>query len=78
VIGWISRQPRPLPGPLDVPALEACRAAHPEALAHPRQAARFLTGLTSPALTKAKLSRHPLFAALEGYPFAEVLAWLNG
>jgi len=40
-----------------------------------RQQARFLCGLTSPALTSARLSRHALFGTLEAYPFAEVLAW---
>jgi ATP-dependent DNA helicase RecQ len=73
-----AREPRPVPGPLDVPAFQALRTAHPEALAHPRQAARFLCGLTSPALTKAKLTRHSLFGALESHPFADVLAWLSG
>jgi len=34
-----------------------------------------LCGLSSPALTRAKLSRHRLFGALEERPFQEVLAW---
>jgi ATP-dependent DNA helicase RecQ len=48
---------------------------HPDALRSPRQQARFLCGLSSPALAKARLSRHPLWAKLEQYRFAEVLAW---
>ncbi|MEW5928647.1 MAG: ATP-dependent DNA helicase RecQ [Gemmatimonadota bacterium] len=48
------------------------------ALGHPRQQARFLCGLSSPAITKAKLSKHPLFGSLEDRGFAEVLAWCEG
>jgi ATP-dependent DNA helicase RecQ len=50
-------------------------AAHPAALGEPRQQARFLCGLSSPALTAARLGRHALFGALDEYPFPEVLAW---
>jgi ATP-dependent DNA helicase RecQ len=71
--------PRPEPPPIasvaDADALAALRVAHPVALATPRRCARFLCGLTSPALTAAKLGRHALFGALEDRPFAEVLAW---
>ena len=41
----------------------------------PRQQARFLCGLTSPALTKAKLSKHALFGTLESQRFLDVLGW---
>jgi ATP-dependent DNA helicase RecQ len=51
----------------------AVRAAEPEALAGPRALARFLCGLTSPALTRRKLGRNPLFGRLARVPFAEVL-----
>lgn len=64
-----------LPAGVDVAALGALRARHPEALGEPRQQARFLTGLSSPATTRAKLGRHPLFGRLDAHPFAEVLAW---
>jgi ATP-dependent DNA helicase RecQ len=60
---------------VDVPAFAEVCTAHPAALGAPRQQARFLCGLTSPALTSARLSRHALFGTLEAYPFAEVLAW---
>ena len=79
-------QPRSLP-PLPVLApiadtisaddIKALRRAHPEALGAPRQTARFLCGLTSPALTKAKLSRHPLFGRLEERSFIDVLQWIE-
>jgi ATP-dependent DNA helicase RecQ len=74
----VSPAPPPLPDGLDVAAFEALQSAHPDALAEPRQAARFLAGLTSPALTRARLGRHPLFGALEGRRFREILAWLEG
>jgi len=43
------------------------------ALATPRQLARFLCGLASPAATRARLTRHAAFALLSDLPFAEVL-----
>jgi ATP-dependent DNA helicase RecQ len=42
-------------------------------LGEPRAFARFLTGLTSPRLTRGKLGKHPLFGALADVPFAAVL-----
>ena len=67
----------PLPAGVDVPMLHALRAGHPAALGDPRQAARLLCGLSSPALTREKLTRHPLFGALEDRRFADVFAWLR-
>jgi len=52
---------------------QAVRMQAGAALAHPRNAAKFLCGLTSPGLTKAKLSRHPLFGSLETVPFHAIL-----
>jgi ATP-dependent DNA helicase RecQ len=43
------------------------------ALAAPRQLARFLCGIASPAATKAKLRSHKEFGRLQEVPFAEVL-----
>ena len=70
-----------LPEPAATPELELDRAVldelmaeHPTALGTPRQRARFLCGLSSPATTKAKLSRHALFGALAEQRFADVLA----
>jgi ATP-dependent DNA helicase RecQ len=60
---------------VDRSALEALEAGHPEALASPRQRARFLCGLTSPATSRARLTREPLFGALADYRFATVLGW---
>lgn len=43
------------------------------ALAHPRQLARFLCGLTSPATTRDRLSKHESFGSMEEIPFHQVL-----
>ena len=71
--------PLPERGPvgqaLDTDAFRRVVAEHPQALGEPRQQARFLCGLSSPALTRAKLSRHPLNGVLEERGFGEVLAW---
>ena len=47
------------------------------ALAEPRQRARFLCGLASPALTRQKLAKHALFGRLEACRFADVLEWCS-
>jgi ATP-dependent DNA helicase RecQ len=49
--------------------------AHPGVFAEPRSLARFLCGLTSPAISAARLTRHELFGRLETADFREVLAW---
>ncbi|WP_367870236.1 ATP-dependent DNA helicase RecQ [Luteolibacter sp. Populi] len=43
------------------------------ALKTPRQLARFLCGISSPAVMRARLGRHDSFGLLEHMPFAEVL-----
>jgi ATP-dependent DNA helicase RecQ len=58
---------------VDAAAFDSLAAEHPAALATPRQRARFLCGLTSPATTRAKLSRNPFFGALAEQRFADVL-----
>ncbi len=44
------------------------------ALRHPRQLARFLCGLSSPALQRDRLNRHDDYGLLAEVPFQEVLA----
>jgi ATP-dependent DNA helicase RecQ len=56
-------------------ALTALRDAHSDALGTSRQQARFLAGITSPATTRAKLTRDPLFGSLAERRFSDVLAW---
>ncbi len=70
--------PRPPEADVDPGELRALAAQNGDALGTPRQRARFLCGLSSPALTRAKLSRHPLFGRLEDRRFADVLAWCGG
>jgi ATP-dependent DNA helicase RecQ len=60
---------------VDVAMFRSLVRANPKALATPRRQARFLCGLTTPALSAARLTRNPLFAALEDHRFADVLAW---
>jgi ATP-dependent DNA helicase RecQ len=59
----------------DRAAVLALAASQPQALGEPRQLARFLCGLTSPATTRARLSRHALFGVLAEQRFAQVLEW---
>lgn len=47
------------------------------ALQQPRQLARFLCGLSSPAASRAKLGKHPSFGALAHVPFRSVLEWVQ-
>ena len=81
-------KPRPLPLPKPSPDREPVPAGllagevlllhehHvPTALGEPRQQARFLCGLSSPAITQARLARNPLFGVLEAHRFADVLTW---
>ncbi len=70
-----SKPPLPLPGALDVATVAATRSRHPQALGQPRQLARWLSGITSPALSRAKLTRHPLFGQLAERSFRDVLTW---
>lgn len=46
-------------------------------LAHPRQLARFLCGITSPAASRARLGQHPDFGALGEFPFRKVMDLLG-
>jgi ATP-dependent DNA helicase RecQ len=55
-------------------AVRKLRAERHQALADPRQLARFLCGLTSPATTRSKLRKHAEFGRLRRTSFADVLA----
>jgi ATP-dependent DNA helicase RecQ len=72
--------PDPAPQPaiddvLDRRSLHALVDLHGDALGEARQRARFLCGIASPATTRARLTRDPLFAVLASRRFADVLAW---
>jgi ATP-dependent DNA helicase RecQ len=60
---------------LDRDELRELTRSQPQALGDARQLARFLCGLTSPATSRARLSRHALFGALAEWRFAQVLAF---
>ncbi len=49
------------------------QAENPEILSEPRALSRFLTGLSSPQLTRARLTSHELFGALAEVPFNQIL-----
>lgn len=67
-------EPRPLCSDISsVAQINSLRGRSLEALATPRQVAKFLCGLTSPAFSKARITKHPLFGSLEEYRFQEVL-----
>ncbi len=57
----------------DADGIDKLRSEHPNTLGTPRQAARFLCGLTSPRITVSKLTRHPLFGSQSQAPFREVM-----
>jgi ATP-dependent DNA helicase RecQ len=81
--GSAQQMPEPVPPPplgaeVDEAALRALVAAQPEALASARQRARFLCGITSPATSRARLTREPIFGVLAERRFADVLAWCAG
>ncbi len=46
-------------------------------LQRPRALARFLCGVSSPGVSRAKLAKHPLFGVMAGVPFREVLEWIE-
>ena len=76
----LGEAPEPLPVPPRRPFDDGHRALVKElkteghkALATPRQLARFLCGLASPATTRAKLAKDTRFGALADFPFARVL-----
>ena len=56
---------------------EGFRAAHPEPLADPRAAARFLFGFRSRELEAADLTVHPAFGLLRRHDFDRVREWLS-
>lgn len=58
---------------LDVAEVRAIVAENHPALRQPRQIARFLCGLPSPATSRGKMKQHDSFGALAGLPFNVVL-----
>jgi ATP-dependent DNA helicase RecQ len=69
----VPRSRPPAPDDAELARLRELRDEGHAALKSPRQLARFLCGISSPAVTRARLSRHDAFGLLERLPFAEVL-----
>ena len=65
------------PGAGEAETARRVRAENHPTLAHPRQLARFLCGITSPAASHDKLNRHPDFGALGEIPFQRILGMVE-
>jgi ATP-dependent DNA helicase RecQ len=72
----LPRRPAPIDGPLWEQALALRQQT--ETLREPRAFARFLCGVSSPRLSRSKLTSDRLFGALAQVPFAEVLRRAEG
>jgi ATP-dependent DNA helicase RecQ len=70
----VPRSIPPAPTEEDWAVLRELIRSRPSALGTARQLARFLCGLTSPATTREKLTRHDAFGLFAHLPFSEVLA----
>jgi ATP-dependent DNA helicase RecQ len=70
----IPARPRPAIDDEILQQADELRREFAEVFSEPQALTRFLCGLTSPALTKAKLPSHPLFGALAHVPFPDLLA----
>jgi len=64
-------------GHADAEAIKNLRAEGHSALRAKRQLARFLCGISSPAVTRDRLTRHDAFGRLEAVPFSKVLEYLD-
>jgi ATP-dependent DNA helicase RecQ len=63
----------------DEERVQALVSEEHESIQTPRQLARFLCGLTSPATTRAKLrQKTKLFGAFDSMPFKSALEWVEG
>jgi len=71
--GPVPRSRVPEVGAEQLEMIQTLRAEGHAALRSPRQLARFLCGISSPAASRARLTRHDAFGLLEELPFAEVL-----
>jgi ATP-dependent DNA helicase RecQ len=63
----------PTLGDDDARRIQGVMAERHEALASPRQLARFLCGINSPRTSRGKLNKHALFGACEKVPFSVVI-----
>jgi ATP-dependent DNA helicase RecQ len=58
----------------DVATIQGLMNARHASLHSPRQLARFLCGITSPATSRERLTRNDAFGMLDKVPFSDVLA----
>jgi ATP-dependent DNA helicase RecQ len=65
------------PDAAETAILENLRQEGHQALKSVRQVARFLCGISSPATTRGKLSKHGMFGVLSHMPFKQVLAFVE-
>lgn len=70
----IPRTRRGKPDDADWQRVRSLVAENHAALGTPRQLARFLCGMSSPATTRERLTRHEAFGLLASHPFSDVLA----
>ncbi len=56
-----------------ISTIEQLAVQHPAALCTPRSIARFLCGIRSPSLTRAKLTSHASFGCSEKIPFDDIM-----
>ena len=70
-----SQPRRPIGQIVEAATLFDLRSNNPDSLGTARQVARFLAGITSPATTRAKLTRHALFGTLTEWRFRDILTW---
>ena len=70
----IPRSPKPAITVNQVEQIQSLIDERLPALRAPRQVARFLCGITSPATSRDRLSKHNAFGLLESHPFNDVLA----
>ena len=83
--GWCrGHRPGPVPPPShrapgdeERQLVNEIRAEGHAALASPRQLARFLCGIPSPSASRAKLTRHDHYGALDAVPFREVYEFVR-
>lgn len=84
--GWCQGERGTMPSPAASRALgeseaqlvRALRGKRHAAFATPRQIARYLCGLPSPAVQRTKLTKEPTYGALSEVPFMQVLEWIEG
>ncbi len=68
----------PCVGTSALSGLAALAKQHPDLLSEPRTRAKFLCGLSSPALVRGRLSREPLYGCCSEVPFELVLKAVDG